>query len=320
MKLHSFLSKIRNKILRLLLGESGYKVITHVNEHGSWYLIQKYAPETKYPEILCDWYFEKTGEKLNLEAPRTFNEKIQWLKLYDATPLKTRLSDKYLVRQWVADKIGEKYLIPLLGVWDSFDEIDFDLLPNQFVLKANHGSGWNIIVKDKSKFDRSEARKKFSVWMNTNFAYSICLELQYRDITPKILAEKYLEDKSGGLVDYKFYCFEGNPFNVGHYVDRYKKGGYKAVNYDMEWNPTPWTTEADHKPGIIIKKPEMFNEMLGLANTLCIGFHHVRVDFYLVNNQIYFGEMTFSSGSGLDQIEPDEWNRKLGDMIKLPTD
>jgi len=320
MLFHSLLRKLRQSFLHLLLGESNQTIVNYINERGHWYLIEKYAPEAKYPELLCDWYYEKTGKKINLEHPHTYTEKIQWLKLYDTTPLKTQLSDKYLVRQWVSDKIGEKYLIPLLGVWDNFDEIDFNTLPNQFVLKANHGSHWNIIVKNKSKLNHSQVKEKIDSWLNTNFAYCTCLELHYRDIKPKIIAEQYLEDESGGLTDYKFYCFEGNPFNVGHYVGRYKKGGYKAVNYDMEWNATHWTTEADHKPGVKIEKPEEFDEMKRLANILCAGFHHVRVDFYLVNRKIYFGEMTFTSGSGLDVIEPEEWNLKLGEMIKLPID
>ena len=196
--MHSFLGKLRKKIAMLLLGESASALADRVNRAGQWYLIQKYAPESKYPELLCDWYYETCEKALDLSRPRTYNEKVQWLKLYDTTPLKTRLSDKYLVRQWISEKIGDQYLIPLLGAWDHFDEIDFDALPNQFVLKANHGCGWLVIVKDKNKFNRGDAKKKFDYWMHTNFAYCAGLELQYRDIKPKIIAERYLEDESGG--------------------------------------------------------------------------------------------------------------------------
>ena len=320
MSLRSFLSKTRKKILRFLLGESTLEIVERINKYGPWYLIQRYAPETKYPELLCDWYFEETGKKLNLEHPRTYNEKVQWLKLHDTTPLKTQLSDKYMVRQWVSEKIGEKYLIPLLGVWDSFDEIDFDMLPNQFVLKANHGCGWLVIVKNKSKFDKMAAKKKFDVWMNANFAYCAGLELQYRDIKPRIIAEQYLEDKSGGLADYKFYCFESKPYCVDHLTNRFSKKGYRAVMYDLNWKPTSWTNDANHEPGDVTKKPDNFDEMVHAAAMLCAGFHHVRIDFYNVNGQMYFGEMTFTSASGLEHFEPEEWNLKLGEMIKLPID
>jgi hypothetical protein len=304
----------------MILGSESYGIVECINKLGSWYLIQKYAPESKYPDLLSDWYRESTGEKLNLKHPRTYNEKVQWLKLYDTTPLKTTLSDKYSVRQWIAGQIGEKYLIPLLGVWDNFEEINFDMLPNQFVLKASHGCGWLIIVKNKNKLNRDAAKEKIDTWMNSNFAYCAGLELQYRNIEPKIIAEQYLEDETGGLADYKFYCFEGKPYCVEYFINRFGKGGYRAIMYDLEWKPAAWTVDAHHEPGKTAKRPENFNEMLELANILCVGFHHVRVDFYLVKGHIYFGEMTFTSASGLEHFEPEEWNLKLGDMIKLPTD
>ena len=146
---------------------------------GSFKLsFKKNTDEKDFPQMLKKWYKKRTGRELNLENPQTFNEKIQWLKLYDNSPLKTKLADKYLVRDWIKQEIGEEYLIPLLGVWNSFDEIDFDKLPEQFVLKANHGCAWNIIVKDKSKFDKAKAKKKFDKWMRRNYAYKAGLELQ----------------------------------------------------------------------------------------------------------------------------------------------
>ena len=154
---------------------------------------------SQYEEELKDWYKRRTKKELDLENPKTFNEKIQWLKLYDSTPIKTKLADKYLVREWVKEKIGEEYLVPLLGVWDKFDDIDFDKLPDKFVLKCNHGCGWNLIVTDKSKIDKVEAKKKFDKWMNTNFAFCNGLELHYKNIQPKIIAEEYLENNGGDL-------------------------------------------------------------------------------------------------------------------------
>ncbi|MCL2066580.1 MAG: hypothetical protein FWG99_03845 [Treponema sp.] len=314
----SFLHKLRDKLLRYLLGQNTYRLVKEINKFSSWYMLNRYAPESKYPELLCDWYLEQTGERLDLKNPLTYNEKIQWLKLYDTTPLKTRLSDKYLVREWIKQKIGEKYLVPILGVWDNFNQINFDLLPDQFVLKANHGCGWIIIVRDKTKFNREEAKIKFDKWLNINFAYYFGLELQYRDIEPKIIAEQYLEDESGGLSDYKYYCFEGKPYSVEYFIDRFERGGYKAIMYDLDWNQTDWTVDAHHEAGNSIAKPDNLQEMNSIAEILCAGFHHVRVDFYLVKDRIYFGEMTFTSANGLEHFEPEEWNRKLGDMIKLP--
>ena len=316
--IYAALNKIRISLLRMLMGKNAYQLHEKMNKNGQWYYLHKYAPESKYPELLADWYYENTGKTLNLDAPRLYNEKVQWLKLYDTTALKTKLSDKYLVRQWIAEQIGERYLIPLLGVWNNFEEINFDLMPNRFVLKANHGCNWLIIVKDKAHFNKEAAKEKFKQWLNTNFAYCAGLELQYRDIPPKIIAEEYLEDESGALADYKVYCFEGKPYCIEYFIDRFKKTGYKAIMFDLEWQPTGWTVDAHHKPGTAIDKPLNLDEMLALASILCSGFHHVRVDFYIVNNKIYFGEMTFTSASGLEQFEPEEWNLKLGELIQLP--
>jgi hypothetical protein len=318
MFLRSLAGAIRRKFLIALLGENIWSVIDTIRKLGHWYLIQRYAPESKYPELLESWYFESTGKKLDLRRPRTFNEKIQWLKLYENTPLKTRLSDKYLVRRWIAEKIGAQYLVPLLGVWDNFDEIDFDALPNQFVLKANHGCGWMVIVKDKSRFDRAAAKVRFDLWMNANFAYCAGLELQYRDIEPKIIAEQYLKDESGALADYKLYCFDGKPYCIGYFCDRFRKGGYKVIIYDLDWNPAGWTLYADHAVPGPVKKPANLDEMIRIAAVLCAGFCHVRVDFFSVNGKLFVGEMTFTTNSGINHFSSEEWNRKLGDMIKLP--
>lgn len=172
------------------------------------YLYYKGLHPDQYASALADWYYDiHDWKRLDLENPKTYNEKMQWLKLYDSIPMKTRLADKYLVREWVIEKIGEEYLVTLLGVWDNFDEIDFDKLPDKFALKANHGCDWNIIVTDKSKFDKEDARRKFKSWLGINFAFRNGLELHYLNIPPKIIAEEYLEDIN--LYDYKFMCFNG---------------------------------------------------------------------------------------------------------------
>ena len=273
-------------------------------------------PPRKYPKELALWYKLVMGEDLDLRNPRTFNEKIQWLKLYDATQLKTRLADKYLVREWVKEKIGEEYLVPLLGVWDSFEEIDFDKLPNQFALKANHGSGWNIIVKDKSKFDREDARKKFDSWMKLNFAFYAGFELQYMNIPPKIIAEKYNENVEG-LKDYRFYCFNGKPMQVWVDIFSGTPNHLRSV-YDMEWNLLPLKCTWPHGGELLREKPETFEKMKEFAELLSQDFAFVRVDFFDVDGKLYMGEMTFTPMSGLGKFEPDSWDLKLGNLLQLP--
>jgi len=352
MTLRTFLGKARRKIFRLLLGKNLYADSEQVNRHESliqelidrintlenriaeqsnlineqrrridylfwlsWYRVQKYAQESKYPEILTDWYREVTGKKLNINNPRTFNEKIQWLKLYDSTSLKTRLTDKLLVRDWIKEKIGGEYLIPLLGVYDSFDEIDFDVLPNRFVLKTNHGSAWNVIVKDKILFDKEKAKRDMDFWMCTNYAYCAGMELQYRDIKPKIIVEQYLECEP--IIDYRFYCFDGSPFQV--WVDIFSgTSNHLRDIFDIDWNKLSFRCTWPSANGVLDKKPEGLEEMIQLAKKLSSGFSFVRIDFYSFNSKIYFGEMTFTPMSGTGKYDPEEWDLRLGDMIKLP--
>jgi hypothetical protein len=284
----------------------------------SWYRTQKYAPESKYPEILADWYREITGRKLDLKNPRTFNEKIQWLKLYDATPLKTRLADKYLVRGWIAEKIGDEYLIPLLGVWDNFDDIDFDSLPGRFVLKANHGSAWNITVKDKSQFDRAAAKRDFDNWMRMNFAYCAGLELHYRDIEPKIIAEQYMEDRDGCFNDYKITCFNGVPHYISVVSGR-SSDDFRASSFYTDWTAAPFTSRTHGRDYADCPKPEKLSRMLEIAKKLSGGFVLVRVDLYCINDEkIYFGEMTFTPLSGITPFVPEEYNIIIGNLVSLP--
>ena len=271
---------------------------------------------SKYPYELAIWYKNVTGEELNLQNPQTFNEKIQWLKLYDSTPLKTRLADKYLVRDWVAERIGDEYLVPLLGVWDSFDEINFDNLPNQFVLKANHGSGWNIIVKDKAALNIEDAKKKFDKWMHTNFAFKNGLELHYRDIRPRILAEEYIQNTIG-LIDYRFYCFNGKPFQV--WVDIFSgTPNHMRSVFDMDWNYIPLQCTWPDGYEILKKCPQKFEDMKTIAKELSREFSFVRVDFFEVNGKLYVGELTFTPMSGIGKFVPQSWDAILGKMLQLP--
>ena len=269
-----------------------------------------------YKAEIITWYQHRTKKFLNLDSPRSFNEKIQWLKLYDSTPLKTKLADKYLVRDWVKEKIGEEYLIPLLGVYDSYDQIDFDILPEQFVMKANHGSGWNIIVQSKKLMDRDKSKECFNLWMKRNFAFANGLELHYMNIEPKIIIENYMADFAGDIYDYRFFCFNGEPKYV--WVDIGSGTSEHRRNiYDLNWKRQNYLVSypsIEPEPDM----PSTFEKMKSLAQTLCNGFAFVRVDFYSVNESIYFGEMTFTPQSGAGQWEKEDINILYGDLIQLP--
>lgn len=272
--------------------------------------------ESRYPEELAKVYKNMTGQELDWNNLRTYNEKMQWAKLYDKDPIKTTLTDKYLVREWIKNTIGEQYLIPIYGVWDSFEEIDFDKLPNKFVLKTNHGSGTNLIVKDKLNFDRNEAKKKFEKWMKVNFAFENGFEMQYKDIKPKIIAEKYIEDFDGDLKDYKFLCFNGKVNFC--WVDTGRYSDHRRNVYNLDWELQEWQQFTYQNTDTPVSKPDNFELMVDLVKKLCHDFMHVRIDLYNSKGKIYFGEMTFTNGSGFEVIHPYNYNLMLGDMWELP--
>lgn len=255
---------------------------------------------------------------LNLENPKSFNEKLQWLKLYDRNPLYTKLVDKYKVREYISEKIGEDYLIPLLGVWDDPEEIDFDSLPNKFVLKCNHNSGLGMcICTDKSKIDIKKVKNELKSGLAQNY-YLNGREWPYKNVSRKIICEKYMTDETGkNLRDYKFYCFDGKPKIVGIYQDRNSDKETTGDFFDMNFE---WVDLRFGMPNALNKpqKPQKFQEMIKIAEILSEGMPEVRVDLYISNNKIYFGELTFFDGGGFDKIEPPEWDYKLGSWIKLP--
>lgn len=271
----------------------------------------------QYPDALKEWYKERTGEELNLENPQTFNEKIQWMKLYDVTEIKAKLADKYLVREYVRDKIGEGYLVKLIGEWKKAEDIPFEDLPHKYVLKANHGCGYNIIVKDKKDLNIIETRDKLNKWLKCNFAYSAGLELHYKMIEPRIIAEEYLENTDGTLNDYKVFCFNGKAKYIMFLKDRNTK--LKMAFYDIDWNKMPFVYSYERLEEDI-PKPNNLEELIGVSEKLAEGFPHVRVDFYITNEgKLKFGEMTFTSYSGACMWEPPEYNKILGDLIELPS-
>jgi len=241
---------------------------------------------------------------------------MQFSKIYCSSPEKGFLADKYAVREWVKNKIGIDYLIPLLGVWDNFEDIDFAILPDKFVLKTNQSSGTNTIVTDKNDLDINELKKKYDFWINQNWAFAgRGFEMHYQYIKPKIIAEKYVVDSNGELNDYKFLCFNGKPYFV--WVDEGRRTDHRRNVYDMNWNLQPWRQYRYKNTDHPLEKPENFDQMIKLVEILCEDFDHVRVDMYDVDGTIYFGEMTFTNGKGYELIYPPEYNDKLGELWDL---
>lgn len=271
--------------------------------------------DRKYIEKL---FASSMGYELNLEQAKSFNEKLQWLKLYDRKPAYTIMVDKYKVRDYIAEKIGEEYLIPLIGVWDDPYDINFEELPNQFVLKCNHNSGLGMcICKDKKNIDIKKVKSELRRGLKQDY-YLTGREWPYKYVPRKIIAEKYMTDETGtNLRDYKFYCFDGKAKVVGIYQDRNTDKETTGDFFDMDFN---WLDFRFNMPNAKIKpsKPNHFDEMKQIAEILSEGIPHVRVDLYLSNDKIYFGELTFFDGSGFDKIEPTEWDIKLGSFINLP--
>jgi len=260
-------------------------------------------------------YYGETGKRLNIDNPSTYNEKVQWLKLYDRNPFYGTISDKYAVRKYITETIGEEYLIPLLGVWDNVDDIVFDDLPDSFVLKCTHGSGSNIICDNKNDLDYEEAKKKLKKWIKKNW-YWFGREWPYKSIKPKIIAEKYMADESGvELKDYKLYCFNGEPKLIQVSFDRFV--GHKLNFYDTDWNNLPILFIFPSDPNAPIKKPARLDEMLEISRKFSKGLPHIRVDFYSIENELYLGELTLYPASGYGDFTPDKWDAEIGSWIDL---
>ena len=257
------------------------------------------------------------GTPLHLDAPQTFNEKLQWLKLYDRKPEYTMMVDKYRVREYIAQKIGAEYLIPLLGVWDSPDEIDFAALPEQFVLKCNHNSGLGMcICKDKSTLDLRKVRRDLQKGLRQDY-YLPGREWPYKDVPRKIIAEKFMIDNEvNELRDYKFFCFRGEVKCFKVDFDRFID--HRANYFDPDGNPMPFgEVVCPPKPDKQLVLPENLAEMISLAEKLSGDIPFLRVDFYNIQGRIYFGELTFSPASGMGKFIPEEWDAILGSWLRL---
>ncbi len=264
-------------------------------------------------------YKKYLNKKLDFKNPKTFNEKLQWLKLYDRKDIYTIMVDKYDVKEYVSNIIGEEYIIPTLGIYNSFNEIDFDKLPNQFVIKCTHDSGGLVIVQDKEKLDIESAKKKINKCLKNNFYYQ-GREWPYKNVKPRIIIEKYMVDESGyELKDYKFFCFNGNVKLMFVATDRNSTSETCFDFFDENFNHLPFTNGHPNS-NKKIKKPKNFNKMVNLAEKLSTNIPHVRIDFYNINGKIYFGELTFYHWSGFVPFTPVEWDYRLGELIKLPKD
>ena len=255
---------------------------------------------------------------LDLDNPHTFNEKLQWIKLHDRKPIYTTMVDKYEAKKYVADIIGEEYIIPTIAVYDRVEHVEFDKLPNQFVLKWTHDSGGIVICKDKSTLDINVAIKKLKKGERSHY-YWRSREWPYKNVKPRIIAEQYMEDESGyELKDYKFFCFDGEPKALFVATDRGKKDEETKFDfYDMDFNHLPFTNGHPNATREI-KKPAGFEEMKRIASQLSKGIPHVRVDLYNIKGKIYFGEITFFHWGGMKIFNPREWDYKFGEWIKLP--
>jgi hypothetical protein len=285
------------------------------------YLLKRFSwmiPAKYYLEML---FHVRMGYKLNIKSPRTFNEKLQWLKLYDRKPEYPNMVDKFEVKEYVRGILGNEYIVPLLGVWEKPEDIEWGKLPNQFVLKTTHGGGSTgvVICPDKKSFDKEKAISVLNKSMKDNI-WSELREWPYKNLHKRIIAEEYLTDQTnsvnGDLNDYKFYCFNGNVKYCEVITGRRTK---KQIDFfDLNWNHMDFTFNgydfADQRP----QKPKCFDTMVEVAGKLCKDKPYSRIDLYVIGNKVYFGEITFYPASGFRGFHPDEWNIRLGDMITLP--
>lgn len=256
-----------------------------------------------------------TGKKLHLSPPKTYNEKLQWLKLYNRNPDYTSLVDKYEVRKFISDTVGAEYLVPVCGVWNTFEEIDFASLPEKFVLKCTHDCGGLVICKDKSKLDIGETKRIITSSLKNNFYYQ-GREWPYKNVKPRIYAEMYMEDMGQEqLTDYKVFNFSGEPKIIQVDYDRY--AGHKRQFYDVNWNRLDISFHFPSDMSKKLSKPLVLDEIIRLSKILSKGFPHLRTDFYIVDNKVYIGEMTFFHGTGFGKWTPASFDLEMGEWLNI---
>ncbi|MFS4467377.1 ATP-grasp fold amidoligase family protein [Maribacter sp. 2210JD10-5] len=274
----------------------------------------KFLPAPFYMKVFYEYY---SGKKLDLNNPVEFNEKLQWLKVYYRVPILSQLVDKYDVRDYVSKKVGAQYLNELIGVYHKVNEVNFDTLPNKFVLKATHGYHFNLLVKDKKKLNRKRARFLMYKWMSKNQYWRGGLEWAYKNAKPKIIIEHFLEEiGKDDINDYKFFCFNGVPKFL--HVDTDRGSNHSRAYYDLNWNKLPIKHDSISFIDGKTEKPSNFDEMVEIATKLANKFPFVRVDLYNLNGKIVFGEMTFYPADGRLEFKPAQYNKIIGDYITLP--
>ena len=279
---------------------------------AAWRLrLDHLIPDKAFLSLYHRW---KTSRKLDWKNPRSYSEKTQWLKLYDHKPEYTAMVDKYLVKQYVADKLGNRYVVPLLGVWDRPEDIEWSKLPDRFVVKCTHDSGGIVICRDKSKLNLDEAQRKLKDAFGKNYYYE-GREWPYKNIRKRVFAEQFLEDSSGDLKDYKIFCFDGEPKMIQ--VDYNRFTGHLRNLYTPQWERIDATICFPTDPDRNFPKPDVLDELLELSRKLSAGIPHVRTDFYIADGKIYFGEITFFPGSGLEKITPEAMDYEMGSWIDL---
>lgn len=299
------------------------RIVQHLfSKNGFSWLLYYFFIATHTDALLSDSFFLKLqfrcifGRRPNMANPQTFNEKLLWMKLYDHRPEYITMVDKYAVKKYVADIIGEQYIIPTIGVWDKPEDIDWDSLPDQFVLKCTHDSGGLVICKDKPKLDKNAAIEKLNASLQRDY-YKVVREWQYEKVPKRIIAEKYMEDKTfGELPDYKFFCFDGEVKALFIGTER-GSGDVKFDFFDADFNHLD-LVQIHPMSGKDLPKPEHFEKMKGLAAKLSKGYPHLRVDLYNVNGDIYFGEITLYHHGGIVPFHPEKWDYTFGSWINLP--
>ena len=307
-----------NRITFYILGKKilSYKKNTKYNKIYAKRFNGLTRKEERY--ILETQFKKRVGYKLNLDNPQTFNEKIQWLKFNYRDPLMTKCADKIGVREYVKEKIGEQYLVPIIGIYNSVDEINFENLPEKFVAKVNWGSGQNIIVTNKLELDIETTKRKLAEWMKPeNNLYYEGLEWVYKNINPKIIIEEYIQE-ADDLIDYKFFCYNSEPKNM--FIVKNRKLGKDNMTlnfFDSNFNSLPFTRNFKRSEEIFTK-PILWDEMIKISKILAEPFPFVRVDFYMLNNQLKIGELTFYPGNGVEPFDPVEWDYKFGELLQLP--
>lgn len=276
----------------------------------------RFLPDKTYIRL---YYRFRVGKKLNMSNPSTLNEKLQWLKFHYRFPLQTVVSDKLLVRDYVKEKIGEQYLIPLLGVWDDFNDIDFSFLPEKFVLKCNHDSGGLVICENKEQLNYREIKSKIEKSLKNNFFY-IGREFQYKNIKPKILCEQFISENGCIPIDYKIYCFNGMPDVTMVCKNRFYHGSHRASYsyYDRTWKYIPLNKKDTATPNELIERPINYEKMLEIAEILSSDFLFARIDLYNVSGKVYFGEITLSPNSGFDADITQQTDLMFGEKLKIP--